>query len=239
MEGRRLVASFLVGIAALGLVVSRREKPEPRGEMPSLPAVPKFSGLVPKTEPVHIPLPEGYISRPVPVIPASKTPTVSDAQTLDYQLDRIIDDLQHLETEHLPAMGIIAGAACDCISKSARSLRFHSQETIPIAARQGKDARIFAEMAQWADHFVKIGTQDEVSTGTHTDEYLRGAGEASAFRKRVNAYVAECKPCQAKAKLAALSPEARQKIMGVAQKVESGEMTLEQAKTEVAEVIGG
>lgn len=170
--------------------------------------------------------------------PSAQT-SVSDAQTLEYQLDRIIDDLQHLETEHLPAQGLIMGKACDCISKASRSLRFHSQETIPIATRQGKDARIFAEMAQWADHFVKIGTQDEVSTGTHTDEFLRGAGEASAFRKRVNAYAAECKPCQAKAKLAALPPELRQQIMAVAKKMETGEMTLEQAKAEVSEVIAG
>jgi len=50
-----------------------------------------------------------------------------------YQLDLILlDDLDHLETEHLPSKGRIAGVPCDCISKAGRSLRRHARETIPM-----------------------------------------------------------------------------------------------------------
>ena len=48
-----------------------------------------------------------------PVVEEKETTIgVSDSQTLAYQLDRLIDDILHLETEHLPNQGRIAGLPC-------------------------------------------------------------------------------------------------------------------------------
>lgn len=120
----------------------------------------------------------------------STVPHVSEDATLNYQLDLILDDLQHLETEHLPRQGRILGKSCDCISKSARDLRRHSLETIPIAARQGVSPKLFSEMANVANHLVQIGTLSAVNSGKYDDEYLQQAGVMSAFRKQVNEMMA-------------------------------------------------
>lgn len=120
---------------------------------------------------------------------------VSDSTTLDYQIDRLIDDLQHLETEHLPAKGLIANQPCDCIAKAARDLRRHALETIPIASRQGKDAKLFSELASRADHLVEIGNLEAVSSGLHDEEYLRQAGQMSSYRKQVEKMRVGCEPC--------------------------------------------
>lgn len=109
----------------------------------------------------------------------------SDQTTLKYQLDKIIDDLEHLETEHLPYQGRLDGEPCDCIAKAARSLRRHAVETIPIVSRQGKEAKIFSEMRDWSQHLVDIGTVNQVVTGKYDEEYLRQAGSASAYRKQI------------------------------------------------------
>jgi hypothetical protein len=58
-----------------------------------------------------------------PLGPQSKeTVAVTEQQTLVYQLDLLIDDILHLQTEHLPSKGRIAGLPCDCIAKAAREL---------------------------------------------------------------------------------------------------------------------
>ncbi|MBA7480227.1 hypothetical protein ES707_15676 [subsurface metagenome] len=111
----------------------------------------------------------------------------SNETTLKYQLDHIIDDLEHLETEHLPYQGRLNGEPCDCIAKAARSLRRHAVETIPIAARQGEGAQIFSAMKDWAQHLIDIGTINQVVSGRYDDEYLAQAGDASNYRKQVEA----------------------------------------------------
>lgn len=114
-----------------------------------------------------------------------KTPPVSDEETLTYQFDLLQDDLQHLETEHLPSKGRIMGKPCDCISKAARDLRRHARETIPIASRQGKDAKFYSKLSDWAEGLIDIGGSDAVASGRYDSLYLREAGTASNFRKQV------------------------------------------------------
>lgn len=121
--------------------------------------------------------------------------TVSEETTFKYQLDQILDDLQHLETEHLPAKGRIAGLPCDCIAKASRDLRRHSLETIPIASRQGKDASIFSEMVPLANEMMEIGTMAAVKSGQHDADYLRLAGIVSDYRKKISQILSECKEC--------------------------------------------
>jgi hypothetical protein len=109
---------------------------------------------------------------------------VTDRDTLIYQLDLILNDLDHLETEHLPEKGRIADLPCDCIAKSGRSLRRHSIETIPIAARQGQDTAIYSEAADWAGRMMEIGTQEAVVSGAYDAQYPLESGTASKLRKR-------------------------------------------------------
>lgn len=129
--------------------------------------------------------------RSAPPAPEDK---ISDEETLRYQLEAIVDDLQHLETEHLPAQGRIAGKVCDCISKAARDLRRHARETVPIAARQGKDTALYSQVAAWAQEMVRIGTADMVASGQFDEEYLRQAGVASTLRKAFEGLAAEVRP---------------------------------------------
>lgn len=133
-----------------------------------------------------------------PVPQATPIPGVSDQQTLIYQLDLMLDDLDHLEAEHLSSKGRIAGLPCDCIAKAARELRRHAKETIPIAARQGKHNSIYSEASLWAEHIMAIGTQEAVVSGEHDEEYLREAGTASTFRKAVERLYNELKGKMAK-----------------------------------------
>lgn len=119
--------------------------------------------------------------------------SISDKGTLLYQIDRILDDLQHLETEHLPARGLIDDTACDCIAKAARDLRRHALETIPIASRQEKDAEIYSELALLASHLMEIGTSEAVKSGRYDNEYLTQAGTISQYRKQIQALLSELK----------------------------------------------
>jgi hypothetical protein len=116
---------------------------------------------------------------------------VSNEATLKYQLDLIIDDIEHLETEHLPGQGRLNGEACDCIAKASRSLRRHAKETIPIASRQGVDATIFSGMWSWAQHLMDIGTINQVLSGNYDTEYLEQAGTASNYRKQAERMLSE------------------------------------------------
>lgn len=182
---------------------------------------------------------------------ASKTATVSevsldegvsDESTLGYQLDTILDDLAHLETEHLPAQGKIDGKPCDCIAKAARSLRRHALETIPIATRQGQSADTFAQLSTWAQHVMSIGTKDQVGTGKYDTEFLNLAGEASNFRKSLESQASAmgakpttCEPCEAarqklKKYLAEMPPDERAQIQA---KVMARLNTMAEKKEEV------
>lgn len=143
--------------------------------------------------------PQSPPEMPTPVAAAERKEVtdVSDQQTLIYQLELIRDDLEHLEQEHLPNKGRIAGAPCDCLAKAGRSLRRHARETIPIAARQGQDAKIYSEFTSWADHMIEIGTIEDVSSGKYDEEYLREAGTGSRYRKQIDSMLAELKQAQA------------------------------------------
>lgn len=135
----------------------------------------------------------------LPEFPPGPSIAVSEAETLNYQLDLLLDDLAHLETEHLPQRGRINGKACDCIAKAGRSLRRHALETIPIAGRQGIDASIFSDLADRADRLITIGTAQAVTIGEHDGEYLSAAGELSLLRKSLETLkskvVASCEGC--------------------------------------------
>lgn len=115
----------------------------------------------------------------------STAPEFQEANSLEYQYDLLLDDLQHLETEHLPAQGRIGGLPCDCIAKAGRDLRRHARETIPIAAREELDASIFASMAAEGEQLIGIGTSDKVSSGQFDQIYLTHAGTISTLRKEL------------------------------------------------------
>lgn len=110
---------------------------------------------------------------------------VSDAETLQYQVDNIVNELVQLETLHLPAGGRIMGKSCDCIAKHSRIIKALAQETIPIAARQGKDSGIYSQLAEWAKEMQKIGTKVAVDSGQFAERYRAESGEASKFRKAI------------------------------------------------------
>jgi len=116
-----------------------------------------------------------------------------EPHTLEYQLDLLLDELSHLETEHLPAKGRLLKIPCDCISKASRSLRRHARETIPIAAREGKDTTLFDTIAEEADYLMGIGTLEAVKSGKYDAEYLSHSGVISNFRKSVDKMLAEVK----------------------------------------------
>lgn len=119
--------------------------------------------------------------------------SAEEPHTLEYQLDLLLDDLSHLETEHLPAKGRLLGRPCDCISKASRSLRRHARETIPIAGREEKDTSLFDALAQEGDYLMGIGTLEAVKSGKYDSEYLTHAGIISNFRKSVDKMLAEAK----------------------------------------------
>lgn len=129
---------------------------------------------------------ESVSESPPTETPLPKSPEITlEAHSLDYQLDILLDDLQHLETEHLPAQGRLQGLPCDCIAKAARDLRRHAHETIPIAAREGKEAAIFSEMAAEGEHLIEVGTLEAVRSGLYDADYLKHAGTISNYRKAV------------------------------------------------------
>jgi hypothetical protein len=125
--------------------------------------------------------------------PGASSEAPETPHTLEYQLDLLLDDLSHLETEHLPAKGRLLGRPCDCIAKASRSLRRHARETIPIAGREGKDTTLFDALAQEGDYLMGVGTLEAVKSGKYDSEYLSHAGIISNFRKSVDKMLAEVK----------------------------------------------
>ncbi len=140
------------------------------------------------------------VERPKPVA-ETKTPEgkaasgVTDAETLQYQLEGLVDELSELESRHLPAGGKILGKSCDCISKHARAVRRLAKETIPIATRQGKDPKVYQAMVEWADEIAQIGTKAAVDSGQFKDRYPRESGNASKFRKALESG-GDCPTCK-------------------------------------------
>lgn len=184
--------------------------------LPKLPKPPRLSEFIQNNNPVH-----GVVQdarelikggqaeihglaeslRGEPIDNKASTPAtpslnwVSEADTYKYQCDLILDELQHLEVEHLPNKGRIFGKTCDCIAKASRSLRRLAKETIPIAARAGKNPKLFDEIASWADHMMAIGTAQAVESGEYDEVYLQEAGTASAFRKQIQKELEGCTHC--------------------------------------------
>lgn len=134
-------------------------------------------------------------SKPASEVTERKSPGVTDAQTLQYQNDGLVDELSELETRHLPAGGKILGASCDCIAKHSRAVRRLAKESIPIAARQGKDPSVYAQMVEWAEDMMKIGTKAAVDSGEYKDRYALESGTASKFRKALESD-GKCPTCK-------------------------------------------
>lgn len=147
----------------------------------------------------------GKLDEEEPAKPVEPAPVdyVSDDSTYRFQLDLLVDNATDLETVHLPNKGRINGQSCDCIAKHARILRAHAKETIPIASRQGKNSHIFAEIAEFADKLMLIGTKEAVESGQYDEEYLDQAGAMSNYRKKLEellgqahvSYSEQCENC--------------------------------------------
>ena len=125
--------------------------------------------------------------------PTRTTPStirVTDQQTLAYQLNHIIAPLRQLEL-HLAEKGRISGVPCDCIAKAAMDVAIFSEETIPIAARQGANAKFYDDLADWSRRIGTIGNEEAVRSGKHDGEYLTESGTASKYRKKVQTMLSE------------------------------------------------
>lgn len=134
-------------------------------------------------EPLSEPVVPAKVADVVHVTPA-KVATVTDAETLQYQKESLLDELAVLE-RHLADGGKIFGASCDCVSKHSRLIKRLSTESIPIAARQDKGTKIYSELAGWAAEMQAIGTKAAVDSGQFTSRYPVESGKASLFRKAI------------------------------------------------------
>lgn len=136
----------------------------------------------------------GAVSPEVPSRERTSLAGVSDSETLEYQIDHLLDELNLIEV-HLSERGRIAGKPCDCIAKSARRIKAYAQETIPIASRQGKETEIYSQMATWAAEMQEIGTEEAVASGGFDERYVTESGSASLLRKSLERMKGECQAC--------------------------------------------
>jgi len=111
---------------------------------------------------------------------------VTDAETLIYQLDHLIAELNLLET-HLTEGCRIAKKPCDCCTKAGNRVKNYADESVPIAARQGVDTALFYEMSEWATGLLPIVTKELVVSGKYTEKYRVESGTASKLRKAAEA----------------------------------------------------
>jgi hypothetical protein len=118
---------------------------------------------------------------------------VTDAETLQYQRNELADELALLE-KHLASGGKIAGKSCDCLAKHSRVVKRLATETVPIAARQGKDPSFYSNLAEWANEIQQIGTKEAVDSGQYTNRYAQESGNASNLRKSIESG-ADCPTC--------------------------------------------
>ncbi len=121
---------------------------------------------------------------------ASATASVSDKDTLLYQLDHLVAVLSQLEI-HLSEGCKIMGVACDCCGKHALQARTFATETISIAARMGKPTAIYTEISTWAPTIETIDTPEKVESGDYDETYRKESGTASQFRKQVQSMIVE------------------------------------------------
>ena len=85
------------------------------------------------------------------------------------------------------------GVPCDCCGKHALQASTFAMETIPIAARMGKDTLIYQDIASWTPHIEEIDTPEKVESGDYDETYRKESGTASKFRKKVQSMIAELK----------------------------------------------
>ena len=123
---------------------------------------------------------------------SSHTPGVSNKDTLLYQLDHLVAVLTQLEI-HLSEGCKIMGVPCDCCGKHALQASIFAIETIPIAARMGKDTNIYQDIASWAPLIQEVDTPEKVSSGVYAETYRKESGNASKFRKKVQSMIGELK----------------------------------------------
>lgn len=127
-----------------------------------------------------------------PVVEEKTSSGASDTTTLLYQLEHILAPLRQLEI-HLSEGCRLLGTPCDCCAKSAYDIRNFSQETIPIAARMGRETSIFSELVTWSSKIEQVGAPDKVESGKYDNLYRQESGSASKFRKQVQSMVSELK----------------------------------------------
>jgi len=120
----------------------------------------------------------------------SATPSVSDKDTLLYQLNHLVAILSQLEI-HLSEGCKIMGIPCDCCAKHALQASTFAMETIPIAARMGKETNIYQDIASWTPHIEEIDTPEKVNSGDYDEIYRKESGTASQFRKQVQSMIVE------------------------------------------------
>ncbi len=122
----------------------------------------------------------------------STTSGVSDKDTLLYQLNHLLAVLSQLEI-HLSEGCKIMGVPCDCCGKHAPQASAFAMETIPIAARMGKDTLIYQDIASWTPRIEEIDTPEKVESGDYDETYRKESGTASKFRKKVQSMIGELK----------------------------------------------
>ena len=122
----------------------------------------------------------------------STTPGVSDKDTLLYQLNHLVAVLSQLEI-HLSEGCKIMGVPCDCCGKHAPMASTFAMETIPIAARMGKETNIYQDIASWTPRIEEIDTPEKVNSGDYDEIYRKESGTASKFRKKVQSMIVDLK----------------------------------------------
>jgi len=122
----------------------------------------------------------------------STTLSVSDKDTLLYQLNHLLAVLSQLEV-HLSEGCKIMGVPCDCCGKHALQASTFAMETIPIAARMDKDTLIYQDIASWTPYIEEIDTPEKVNSGDYDETYRKESGTASKFRKQVQSMIGELK----------------------------------------------
>jgi hypothetical protein len=187
-DGRALISDGRSRITELADAI-RVEGIEPEPELPVKEVVSKPVDTPPVTSSVT--------SSDVTHVTPAKVTGVTDAETLQYQKESIVDELAVLE-KHLAEGGKLFGGegSCDCIAKHSRLVKKFAAESIPIAARQGKDTVVYTELADWAKEMQRIGTKEKVDSGEFADRYSVESGMASKFRKSIegNQECVTCKP---------------------------------------------
>lgn len=85
------------------------------------------------------------------------------------------------------------GTPCDCCGKHALEARVYAVETIPIAARIGKETSVYQKISDWAIGIEEMETPEKIESGEYDEAYRKESGTASNFRKKVQSMIAELK----------------------------------------------